>query len=182
MICFEPVQVSTAFSQLSETYHNKGCDQPHSACTLLLECRRRRGARMPTSFGGRRIHTSWGVTLFCLTGAEHPLLVLNLSPLASWPNSDQSPITILFQTSIFIVKSLSSINKLIISRSGFLSLMEPHLMFQFISLYKYIKTTWRYSAHIVQKWPSIWCSRNSIPKYKNNWPLNLLYTNRLLHT
>ena len=73
MICFEPVQVSTAFSQLSETYHNKGCDQPHSACTLLLECRRRRGARMPTSFGGRRIYTSWGVTLFCPTCAEQML-------------------------------------------------------------------------------------------------------------
>ena len=70
MICFEPVQVSTAFSQLSETYHNKSCDQPHSACTLLLERRSRRGARMPTSFGGRRIFTSWGVTLFYPTGAE----------------------------------------------------------------------------------------------------------------
>ncbi len=70
MICFEPVQVSTAFSQLSETHHNKGCDQPHPACTLLLECRSRRGKRMPTSFGGRRIYTSWGVTLFYPTGAE----------------------------------------------------------------------------------------------------------------
>ncbi len=28
---------------------------------------------MPTSFGGRRIYTSWGVTLFCPTCAEHPL-------------------------------------------------------------------------------------------------------------
>jgi hypothetical protein len=26
---------------------------------------------MPTSFGGRRIFTSWGVTLFYPTGAEH---------------------------------------------------------------------------------------------------------------
>ncbi len=26
---------------------------------------------MPTSFGGRRIYTSWGVTLFCPTCAEH---------------------------------------------------------------------------------------------------------------
>jgi hypothetical protein len=59
------------FTLLSETYHNKSCDQPHSACTLLLEHRRRKGnARMPTSFGGRRNFTSWGVTLSCPPGAE----------------------------------------------------------------------------------------------------------------
>jgi hypothetical protein len=39
---------------------------------LFLQCRRRKGnARMPTSFGGRRNFTSWGVTLFYPTGAEH---------------------------------------------------------------------------------------------------------------
>jgi hypothetical protein len=51
MTCFEPVQVSTAFTQLLETYHNKGCDQPHSACTLLLERRRRRGRVCLPAFG-----------------------------------------------------------------------------------------------------------------------------------
>ena len=82
---FEPVQVSTAFSQLSETYHNKGCDQPHPACTLLLERRRRRGARMPTSFGARRIYTSWGVTLFCPTCAEQ--LINNKMKKLTWLSS-----------------------------------------------------------------------------------------------
>ncbi len=47
-----------------------------------------------------------------------------------------------------------------------------HVIISFKYEDKYIKTTWRNSAHIVQKWPSIWCSRNSIPKYKNNWLLN----------
>ena len=54
MICFEPVQVSTAFTQLSETYHNKSCDQPHSACTLLLERRRRRGRAYAYQLWGQK--------------------------------------------------------------------------------------------------------------------------------
>jgi hypothetical protein len=37
----------------------------------LLERGRRRNARMTTSFGGRRIYTSWGVTLFFPACAEH---------------------------------------------------------------------------------------------------------------
>ena len=54
MICFEPVQVSTAFSLLSETYHNKSCNQPHPACTLLLERRRRRGRAYAYQLWGQK--------------------------------------------------------------------------------------------------------------------------------
>ncbi len=52
-------------------------------------------------------------------------------------------------------------------------MQRPHVIISFKYEDKYIKATWRYSAHIVQKWPSIWRSRNSIPQYENNWPLNL---------
>ncbi len=52
-------------------------------------------------------------------------------------------------------------------------MQSPHVIISFKYEDKYFKATWRYSDHIVQKWPSIWRSRNSIPQFKNNWPLNL---------
>ncbi len=70
MICFEPVQVSTALSDYRRPTTIKVATNLTRSCTLLLERGRRRNARMTTSFGGRRIYTSWGVTLFCPTRAE----------------------------------------------------------------------------------------------------------------
>ena len=71
MICFEPVQVSTALSNYRRPTTIKVATNLTRSCTLLLERGRRRNARMTTSFGGRRIYTSWGVTLFCPARAEH---------------------------------------------------------------------------------------------------------------
>ncbi len=73
-------------------------------------------------------------------------------------------------------------NCIVILKKFFKIFVEMFFYTFFMKIKTNIKTTWRYSAHIVQKWPSIWRSRNSIPQYKNNWPFNLLYTNRLLHT
>jgi hypothetical protein len=75
MICFEPVQVSTAFSNYRRPTTIKVATNLTRSCTLLLERGRRRNARMPTTFGGRRIYTSWGVTLFFPTCAEQNLSI-----------------------------------------------------------------------------------------------------------
>ncbi len=46
---------------------------------------------------------------------------------------------------------------------------------------KYNKTTWRNSAHIVQKWPRSDAAEIVSLNIKKNWLLNLMYTYRLPH-
>ncbi len=57
MICYEPVQVSTAFSNYRRPTTIKVATNLIRSCTLLLERGWRRNARMTTSFGGRRIYS-----------------------------------------------------------------------------------------------------------------------------
>jgi hypothetical protein len=80
--------VSTALSKYRRPTTIKVATNLTRSCTLLLERGRRRNARMPTSFGGRRIYTSWGVTLFFPTCAEQyfcgsflPSWILDPDPL-----------------------------------------------------------------------------------------------------
>ena len=70
MICFEPVQVSTALPYYRRPTTIKVATNLTRRVHFYWSVGDVGDARMPTSFGGRRIFTSWGVTLFYPTGAE----------------------------------------------------------------------------------------------------------------
>ena len=70
MICFKPVQVSTALPYYRRPTTIKVASNLTRRVHFYWSVADVGEARTATSFGGRRILTSWGVTLFYPTGAE----------------------------------------------------------------------------------------------------------------